>query len=158
MRRRTARRMVIGLGNPDRGDDAAGPACLAALRGRLPPDVELIESDGEPVGLLTLLGDATEAYLIDACISGAAAGTVRRLEPATDTLPAWAAPPSSHGLGVAETLELARALGELPRRCVVYAIEGLRYEVGAPLSAPVRSAVAAVAAHIAGVCDLCQDT
>ncbi len=55
---------------------------------------------------------------------------------------------SSHGLGLAEAVELARALGQLPRSCVVYAIEGESFAVGAPLSPPVATAVADVAARL----------
>ena len=41
---------------------------------------------------------------------------------------------STHGFGVAEGIELARALGALPPVCVVYAVEGERFETGAPIS------------------------
>ena len=118
----TVRRRVIGLGNPYRGDDAAGPACIAELRGRLPVDLELIESDGEPAALLALLGCAREVCLIDACASGLPAGTVQRFDAATAALPSLGGATSTHGIGLPEAIELARALGMLPRRCVVYAI------------------------------------
>ena len=140
--------MVIGLGNAGRGDDAAGRACVAALRGRLADEIELIESDGEPAALLALLARAREACLIDACLSGAQPGTVRRFDVARHALPALAATDSTHGLGLSEALELARALGVLPERCVVYAIEGLSYDPGAPLTDPVRAAVTVVAERI----------
>lgn len=142
------RRMVIGLGNAGRGDDAAGLACVAALRGRLPEEIELIETDGEPAVLLKLLAQASEACLIDASVSGALPGTVARFDVAGHPLPALAAPASTHGLGLSEALELARALGVLPGRCVVYAIEGLDYEPGAPLTEPVLAAISAVAERI----------
>lgn len=145
----TVRRRVIGLGNPYRGDDAAGRACIAELRGRLPVDLELIESDGEPAALLALLGCAREACLIDACASGLPAGTVQRFDAAAAILPSLPGATSTHGIGLAEAIELARALGALPRRCVVYAIEGLSYGAGESLSDPVRTAVRAVAERIA---------
>ncbi len=140
--------MVIGLGNPSCGDDGAGRACVAALAGRLPAEVELIESDGEPAALLALLARAREAWLIDACRSGAQAGTVRRFDVTGHPLPALAVPHSTHGLGLNEALELARALGMLPERCLVYAIEGCSYRTGASLSQPVRAAIAVVAERI----------
>ncbi|MHB1872583.1 MAG: hydrogenase maturation protease [Steroidobacteraceae bacterium] len=144
----TAPRRVIGVGNPDRGDDGAGPACIAALRARLASDVELIRSDGEPAALLALLEGSSEVYLIDACAAGLPAGGIRRWNAAVRPLPARAGSPSSHGLGLAEALELARALGVLPARCVVYGIEGRSYEAGEPLSVPVRAAVESVARRI----------
>lgn len=149
MRPSARRRVVIGLGNPDRGDDGAGQACLASLRGRLPGDVELIESDGEPAALLGLLAQACEAYLIDACASGAPPGTVRRFDVAARALPRLAGTTSTHGMGVAEALELARVLAVLPERCALYAIEGRSYAHGRGLSEPVRAAIASVSRRIA---------
>ncbi|MGC8522610.1 MAG: hydrogenase maturation protease [Steroidobacteraceae bacterium] len=125
----TVRRRVIGLGNPYRGDDAAGRACIAAL--------------------LALLAGAGEFCLIAACASGLPAGTVQRFDAATAALPTLGGATSTHGIGLPEAIELARALGMLPRRCVVYAIEGLSYGSGEPLSEPVRTAVRAVAEQIA---------
>lgn len=145
-------RLVIGIGNSLRGDDAAGLACIGALRGRLARDIELIESDGEPAGLLARLARAAEAHLIDASVSAAPPGTVRCFDALTQRLPRLAGAASTHGLGLSETLELARALGALPARCLVYAIEGASYAPGAPLSDPVRAAIARVARQIARAC------
>jgi hydrogenase maturation protease len=55
---------------------------------------------------------------------------------------------SSHSFGVADALELSRALGTLPPRVVVYAIEGRCFEPGAGLSPEVEQAAARVAAHV----------
>ncbi len=150
MRRSGAARRVIGIGNGERGDDGAGPACLAALRARLASDIALLRCDGEPAALLALLEGSREVYLIDACAAGLPAGAIRRWNVARRPLPARAGIASTHGLGLAEALELARALGVLPRRCVLYAIEGRSYAAGKALSAPVRAAVASVARRIEG--------
>jgi hydrogenase maturation protease len=48
---------------------------------------------------------------------------------------------STHALGVPEAIELARALGRLPARLEVYAIEGARFTAGAELSPAVERAV-----------------
>lgn len=142
------RRIVIGIGNCDRGDDAAGRAVTRCLRGKLPGDVEIIDHDGETAGLIAHLDGVTAAFLVDACASGAPAGTVRRFDVAASPLPAATFGLSSHGIGLAEAIELARALGSLPPRCVVYAIEGLSFAIGAPLSPRVVAAVAEVAARL----------
>ncbi|MFA6207521.1 MAG: hydrogenase maturation protease, partial [Methylocystis sp.] len=60
-------------------------------------------------------------------------------------LPRAAFGASTHGFGLAEALELARALGVLPPRCIVYAIEGEIFDIGAPMSPAVAAAVAVVA-------------
>lgn len=142
------RRVVIGIGNPARGDDAAGRIAARQLRGTLPPDVAVVEIDGEATALLAALDGAAAAFLIDACMSGAPAGTIHRFDLAEGRLPPTACPISSHGLGFAEALELARALGGLPDRCILYAIEGQSFEPGAGLSRPVMRAVGAVVTRL----------
>jgi hydrogenase maturation protease len=142
------RGVMIGIGNPDRGDDMAGRAVARRLRGTVPADVEIVEHDGEPAALIARLDGVAAAFLVDACASGAPAGTIHRIDLHDKPLPP--APPalSSHGLGLAEALELARALGQLPPHCVVYAIEGRRFETGADLSPPVVQAIGTVARRL----------
>lgn len=136
--------VVIGIGNPDRGDDAAGRIVAHWLRSRVPRDVEIREETGEVTSLLACLEGVETACLVDACASGAPAGTVRRFDAAAAPLPDRAFRWSSHGLGLAEAVELARALGRMPPRCIVYAIEAASFELGAPVSPAVRAAVAEV--------------
>jgi hydrogenase maturation protease len=138
--------IVLGLGNPDRGDDAAGRAVARRLRDDPPEGVTVAEADG--ADLLDRLDGADTAYLIDACVSGAAAGTVRRLDVGAAPLPEGAFGLSTHGFGLAQAVGLARALGRLPATCVVYAIEGAAFEPGAPLSPAVADAVEAVAGRL----------
>ncbi len=73
---------------------------------------------------------------------------LRRLDAAAGALPSDLATLSSHGLGLAQAIELARALGTLPRRCLVYAIEGARFTAGAPLTPAVARTAATVARQI----------
>jgi hydrogenase maturation protease len=148
MRFGTPRRIVIGIGNPDRGDDAAGRSVLRLLRPMLPDDVALEEHDGEATSLLARFDCADAAFLIDACTSGGPVGAVYRFDAAATPLPAGAFGLSTHGFGLAEAIELARALGQLPPRCIVYAIEGGCFEIGTPLSPPVGAAVADVAGRV----------
>jgi len=78
---------VLGVGNPDRGDDGVGPAvvaALAALAGRLPGDVRLAVLDGEPSRLVDAWSAAALAVVVDAAApspDGAVpAGTVDVIE------------------------------------------------------------------------------
>lgn len=140
--------MVIGIGNPDRGDDVAGRAVARRLRGGVVPlDVDIVEHDGDVASLLGCLEGAGAAYLVDACVSRAPAGTVRRFDVRSAPLPRLAFELSTHGLGLAEALELGRALGQLPDRCILYAIE-----IGAV--EPNASTSPAVTAAIDEVCEL----
>ena len=134
--------VVIGVGNPDRGDDAAGREVVRRLSADAAKNVRFIEADGEASNLLAYLDGASTAFLVDACVSGAPAGTVRRIDLAKEGLPRARYGLSSHGLGLAEALELAQALGQLPTSCVIYAIEAESVDFGAPLSAPAARGVA----------------
>lgn len=142
------RQIVLGIGNTDRGDDAAGRAVVRILQGRLPDDVEVTELDGEATALLARFEGAEAAFLVDACWSGAPAGTVRRLNVSVTQVPQGLFGVSTHGFGLADAVELARALAWLPPRCAVYAIEGASFQIGAPLSPAVAAAVADVAARL----------
>jgi hydrogenase maturation protease len=142
------RRLVLGIGNPDRGDDAIGCQVVRLLRGRLPAGIEALHHVGDATAILKDLEGADVVFLVDAAVSGATPGTVRRFDAARQVLPSGLMEVSSHGFGVAQAIELARALGSLPRRCIVYAIEGRQFEPGAPLSAEAAGAATAVADRI----------
>lgn len=148
MPRAASDRLVLGIGNPDRGDDAVGPEVVRRLRGALPKDVVVAIAAGEFAGILTRLERAEVAYLVDACTSGAAAGSVLRFDVAAEPLPSDAFAMTTHGFGLAEAIELARALGQLPPHCIVFAVEGASFEPGAPLTPAVAEAVEEVAARL----------
>jgi hydrogenase maturation protease len=139
---------VLGVGNPDRGDDAAGRAVVQRLRAAPPAGVDVIEHDGEATGLFAEIDGAAAVFAIDACASGARPGAIHRFDASAAPLPDVSFSLSTHGFGLAHTIELARALGRLPPRCVVYAIEGASFEAGAPLSPAVAAAVADVARRV----------
>jgi hydrogenase maturation protease len=145
------RTIVIGIGNPDRGDDAAGRAVIRRLRTvELPAGVEIAELGGETTSLLALLERADGAVLVDACVSHLSPGTIHRFDVTAAPLPQAAFSLSTHGLGLAEAIELARALGQLPSPCVVYAIEAESVAPGEPLSPRVAAASRTVSERICG--------
>ena len=80
--------------------------------------------------------------VVDAVRSGAAPGTVHRFDVGSGPLPAaLRSSASTHLLGLAEALELARALGRLPARVTVYGIEAERFDTGAPVTPRVAAAI-----------------
>jgi hydrogenase maturation protease len=139
---------VIGVGNPWRGDDAAGLHAARALRQLLPAPIEVLEETGEPTGLLERFEHAEALWLIDAVRSGAAPGAIHRLDAGAEPLPPELFRSSTHHLGLAEAVELARALGRLPDRVVVYGIEGESFDTGSQLSSPVARAVTETARRV----------
>jgi len=134
---------VIGLGNAARGDDAAGLLAARALGG--------VELERDPSALVELLDGAPSATILDAVSSGAAPGTVHRFDVSAEPLPASVRrATSTHALGLAEAIELARTLGRLPERVIVYGIEGRSFAAGDPVCAAVRAAVARVVTELRG--------
>jgi hydrogenase maturation protease len=132
--------LVAAIGNRDRGDDGAGPAIASRLRGRVPPGVRVIECGGDPAGLIEEWANTAAVILVDASNPAGEAGRVRRLDLAASPVPGNLAQYSTHGFGLAETIELARALGQLPLRVIVYLVEGAQFDTGAPLSPLVAEA------------------
>lgn len=137
---------IIGIGSWS-GDDRIGWDAIEAIEAsgvlrRFPPDsVDAVRCD-RPGGLLALAAGAPALILIDAMRSGASPGTVRRL--AAEEVAMAQGGMSSHGLGVAEWLAVARALDLLPAAVLVYGIE-------APSSAPATEPGERVSAAVPAV-------
>ncbi|WP_030681139.1 hydrogenase maturation protease [Streptomyces sp. NRRL B-1347] len=149
MKERT-RIAVVGVGNEYRHDDGLGPAVVARIRERttvrpLPPGTTLDTCDGEPGRLITLWQGADLAVVVDAAHAHPGTpGRVHRIELDAVRL---AQPPAagSHGLGLGEAVELARVLGRLPGRLVVFAVEGSDTSLGTGLSPAVAAAIGPLA-------------
>ena len=144
----TASRAVIGVGNAWAGDDAAGLLVARAVRARVPPGVEVIEHEGEPTSLLEEWQGAALAVVVDATSGGGRPGEVRVMDATGGPLPAQFTGTSTHAFGLAEAIELGRALGRLPGRLVVVGVEGESFEAGAEPSAAVGAALDAAADEV----------
>lgn len=138
---------VVGCGNWRDRDDRVGPRALAALRGRLAPDVALADVGVTVLGLLDLLHGQELLVLVDACVGRARPGAVTILD--ADAADPPVGRPSLHQIGPLETLAVTRELypDRLPRtiRLVLIETGGLAEEEEA---AAVRHAVAAVEGEI----------
>jgi hydrogenase maturation protease len=139
---------VIGVGNPFRGDDGAGVAVACRLKTLARPGVAVEEASGEGASLMEAWQDAGAVILVDAVRSGAAPGTVFRFDARQEVLPSSFFHYSTHAFSVAEAVELARALGQLPARLLLYGIEGKTFAAGAGLSPEVEGAVEDVARRV----------
>lgn len=141
---------MVGVGHPDRGDDAVGPLAALALReawsGAPTPGVEVLVWTGDPLGLLDVWAGYDRLVLIDAVVTGAAPGTIHRL--AHDAPFVTAPTASSHGLGLAEALALGRALGRLPGVVEVWGVEGVSFAAGGPMTPVVAAAGEALARRL----------
>jgi len=140
--------LAIGIGNRSRRDDAAGLAVAERLRAQAPSDLAVEVWERPPVELIDRWADADRVVVIDAVRSTARPGTVHRFDATAAPLPAATFRCSTHGAGLADAIELGRALDRLPRRLIVYGIEARDDGFGEALSSEVQRAVASVTARV----------
>jgi hydrogenase maturation protease len=141
--------LVLGVGHPDRGDDAAGPLVASALATLDGVVARSVSSDPSAILTEPLWDTADRVVLIDTVRTGRRPGTVHRWagERLLEHLPATGG--GTHDLGVATTLHLAAALDRLPDDLVIVGIEGSAFGIGDPPSRPVRHAITMVSAALA---------
>jgi hydrogenase maturation protease len=139
--------VVIGVGNVWRGDDGVGPAVAKAVA-RLAPGIAVREVRGEAIDLWDAWEGFPSAVVVDAVSSGAAPGTIHRWDLSADDPAPLAPPVSTHGLGLFESIRLARMVGRFPQRIVVFAVEGRGFDPRGALSRPVARAVDETAARV----------
>jgi hydrogenase maturation protease len=133
--------VVIGVGNAYRGDDAAGREVARLVRDRVPDGLSVVVCELEPTRLIDAWDGADAAFVVDAVSSGAEPGTVHRFDATSEPLPSREFRSSTHALGIGETVELARAIGRLPARVVVFGVEGKSFGSGTELSVPAQAGV-----------------
>lgn len=146
--------IVVGIGQEAAGDDGVGLAIARLLAAR---GLEVRESADASI-VLALAEAGHRVVIVDAVVAdgSAAPGTVLRLEPGQ--LASAPQPLSSHGLGVAEAVELARTLyGEaaLAGLAIVAVVIDRPVTTAIGLSPVVAAAIepaAALAASLAGAC------
>ncbi|GAB60845.1 MAG: hydrogenase maturation protease [Candidatus Jettenia sp.] len=124
-----------------RGDDAVGLATARHLKKHVPDYVSVLEGSGNGVAFMESWKNADTVILIDAVHSGTKPGTIHRFDASAHPLPSEFFRYSTHTFGVAEIIELARTLNQLPSHLIVYGIEGKRFEAGIGISPEVNTAV-----------------
>ncbi len=145
--------LFLGVGNPDRGDDGVGPMLAKKLSDD--PDlkkagVEVLPHFGEGGSLMDLWEGTNLTVVVDAMKSKAPVGTVRRIDASNEKIEGGLFNYSSHLFSLGEAVEMARLLGRLPKRLIVYGIEGANFAFGAPLSQEVEAAMVKVERDVRG--------
>jgi len=136
--------LIIACGNLQRCDDGAGILVAHRLRNL---GIDADTRSGEAADLMEAWKDADDVIVIDAVVTGAPVGTVQAWD-GRQLRASGGIPASTHGLGVAEGIELAGVLNRLPTRLRVYGIEGRRFEPGVEISPEVQRAVEEVVQRI----------
>ena len=108
-----------------------------------------MERSGDALALMEDWAGHDAVVLVDAAAApGGVPGQVHRIDLLEDALPPGLSLSSTHALGVAEAVGLARALGCLPGSLIAYAVEGENFAPGAGVSPAVAAAVEEVATRV----------
>ena len=133
-------RLLLGVGNPDRGDDGVGTEVAARVARFGIPGVE-VATEAEPLALLEHLRRTglDQVVVVDATVPGPEPGRVRVLPVGAARLVRRGGRAGTHALGVADAVELARALDLLPARLTLVGVEAGSSGVGEGLAGPVQA-------------------
>jgi hydrogenase maturation protease len=131
---------VVGIGHPDRGDDAVGPLVADAVRSAR-PDLDVVALS-DPSVLVDVMSGRSHVVVVDASVTGMQVGTMQTFDAAAAALPTLSvAVTSSHALSLGDAIELTRAMGSLPKRLEVVAVEIGSVMLGQPAHPAVLAAV-----------------
>lgn len=128
--------LFIGIGNGFRQDDGAGIYILRQLELLLNrvANCFFAQSSGEGTGLMDLWQGYDKVILFDAIMKQGRPGRTYYFLAKDNTFPSDFFHYSSHAFSLAEAVELARTLDKLPRRLMVYGVEGKKFGYGEELS------------------------
>ena len=142
--------VVLGVGNPVRGDDSVGLRIAKDIRRRVAgnSDVTVTELTCGGLQLMEAMMGYDRAIVIDAMLTGEIPGSVRRFHP--DDLPSTRSTNSTHDGSLEAALELARALGlRVPDTIAIWGVEaGGVATLSESLTAPVETAVPEVVRQV----------
>ena len=142
--------LLIGIGNEFRSDDGVGILAARRIREKNLPGIAIVECDGEATALLDAWAGMKTVVVIDAASSGAPTGTIHRIDARRQSVSQELFPFSTHALGLAHAVELARSLGKLPINIIVYGVEGEQFTAGSSLSPKVQDALNEVLQLVTG--------
>jgi hydrogenase maturation protease len=133
--------VIIGLGNRMRSDDGAGIEAARHIKRLNLPGVSVFSDVADSAALIELWVEAEIVYIVDAVSSGHQAGTIVRYDALSDVIPEEIFTSlSSHSFGLGTTIQIARELNRLPRKLIVYGIEGKDFAAGDELTPDVERA------------------
>jgi hydrogenase maturation protease len=119
--------LVIGIGNPSRGDDAIGPWLIERLEALNLPDVELLTDFQLQIDYAWDMRERAEVIVIDAAVSGPEPFAFLPITPTED------ASYTSHALSPSALLHgFVRLYGEPPPTYAL-AVRGYAFTLGEPL-------------------------
>jgi hydrogenase maturation protease len=125
--------VLVGVGNEYSTDDALGVLVAREMHRRFPSGLRVVEASGEGASLIDSWKGAEHVIVVDA-VNGSRPGEIHRIDASVSSIPKGLSLFSSHAFGVAEAIEMARALHQLPPVMILYGIEGEAFEPGIGLT------------------------
>ena len=108
----------------------------------------VLDCADEPTRLLDQWEGFRTVVVVDALRSGSAPGTLHRIDAGDGPLPRDLRLASTHAMGIADALELGRALGRAPRRVVVLGLEGAAFGIGEEMTPAVAAGLDELVASV----------
>jgi len=128
--------VVIGLGNPLMADEGVGIEVLSRLAGRHDefPDVEFVDGGTGGLSLVHKLSGRKRAFIIDCCLMGLPAGSIRVFTPDDVVSTKKLAHFSLHEADILHVINVARQLDDCPDLITICGIEPATIEQRESLS------------------------
>jgi hydrogenase maturation protease len=134
--------LVIGLGNPLRGDDGVGVRVAEVLAKHvLPPGVEVVDGGTQGLGIVNLMEGRRRVILVDAAEMGKSPGQFVRFTLNEIHLLGGDQYLSIHAAGLRDALLLAQALKILPGEVIIFGVQPANLEWDNALSPQVEASL-----------------
>lgn len=141
--------LIIGVGNPFRGDDGIGPRVVQNLVMReLPDGVEVMDGGIRGLDLVTLFEGRQRVIIVDAADLGRPPGEFERFTMDHAQVQSAGRQLSIHTAGLGDALLLAEALGMLPQQLVIFGVQPARLDWNEGFSLEVEQAIPKVVSGI----------
>ena len=141
--------LIIGLGNPLRGDDGVGVRVVQELAMQpLPSNVRAVDGGTQGLGLVNLMEDQQRVILVDAADVGRSPGEFVRFTLDEARLLGDHQHLSIHAAGVHDALLLAQVLNMLPPDVIIFGVQPSHFEWDSSLSPEVEAALPGLVAAI----------
>ncbi len=132
--------LIIGLGNPLRGDDGIGVRVIEELKTQtLPSNAQVVDGGTQGLGLVNLMEGWTRVILVDAADVGQAPGQFKRFLLDEAQLLGNSRHLSIHAAGLRDALLLAQALEILPPEVIIFGIQPRQLDWDSNLSPEIEA-------------------
>lgn len=147
--------LVIGIGDPFQGDDAAGIDIVRRLEQQMAPLVDVAYSIGNTTHLMDLWEGREKVFLIDVVSTGMEeTGYLHVFSENIQEIPVVFYQASTHLFDVVHAIEHAKALNKLPATLVLYGIEAQDFRMEAEISTGLMQKLPSITERI--VQDICK--